>query len=187
MGNGAWQGRVDRRADALVSNMAESVRTHELPASLLSEGIAEGVVRANYCGVACQIRMDWFEPHQGIVDLKTCDDLTWFEADARRFGYGHQVAFYRAVLRRCSASPCRCTSSPSRSESRIARACGRSRTIRSPPRSEKTKQRSSDSSGVRRPAYGPQATRSAASSTMSARSRQQDQSQASAEAQRKVL
>ncbi|MCA9267840.1 MAG: PD-(D/E)XK nuclease-like domain-containing protein, partial [Planctomycetales bacterium] len=45
----------------------------------------------------CQIRMDWFDPHQGIVDLKTCDDLTWFEADARRFGYGHQVAFYRAV------------------------------------------------------------------------------------------
>ncbi len=83
---------------ALVSNMAESVRTHELAASLLSEGVAEGVVRANYCGVACQIRMDWFEPHQGIVDLKTCDDLTWFEADARRFGYGHQVAFYRAVL-----------------------------------------------------------------------------------------
>ena len=73
------------------------IRTHELAASLLSEGVAEGVVRANYCGVACQIRMDWFEPHQGIVHLKTCDELTWFEADARRFGYGHQVAFYRAV------------------------------------------------------------------------------------------
>ncbi len=42
--------------------------------------------------------MDWFEPHHGIVDLKTCDDLTWFEADARRFGYAHQLAFYRAVL-----------------------------------------------------------------------------------------
>ena len=46
----------------------------------------------------CQIRMDWFDPHQGIVDLKTCDDLTWFEADARRFGYVHQLAFYQAVL-----------------------------------------------------------------------------------------
>ena len=37
-------------------------------------------------------------PHRGIVDFKTCDDLTWFEADARRYGYAHQLAFYRAVL-----------------------------------------------------------------------------------------
>jgi len=32
------------------------------------------------------------------VDLKTCDDLTYFEADARRYGYAYQVAFYRSVL-----------------------------------------------------------------------------------------
>ena len=32
------------------------------------------------------------------MDLKTCDDLTWFEADARKLGYLHQMAFYRAVL-----------------------------------------------------------------------------------------
>ena len=68
------------------------------PCDLLSEGIAEGVVRREYRGVPCQIRMDWFDPHRGIVDLKTCDDLTWFEADARRYGYAHQLAFYRAVL-----------------------------------------------------------------------------------------
>ena len=83
---------------ALVNFMAASVRGHELASQLLAEGVAEGVVRTDYCGLPCQIRMDWFDPHQGIVDLKTCDDLTWFEADARRFGYGHQVAFYRAVL-----------------------------------------------------------------------------------------
>lgn len=34
-----------------------------------------------------------------IYNLKTCDDLTWFEADARRFGYIGQLAFYRAILR----------------------------------------------------------------------------------------
>jgi hypothetical protein len=34
------------------------------------------------------------------VDLKTCDDLTWFEADSRRYGYAHQLAFYRAVLKK---------------------------------------------------------------------------------------
>jgi hypothetical protein len=84
----------------LVLHMANSVKVHALAQRLLAEGVPEGVVRTDYCGVACQIRMDWFDPHQGIVDLKTCDDLTWFEADARRFGYGHQVAFYRAVLAR---------------------------------------------------------------------------------------
>ena len=83
---------------ALVQIMADNVRAHELASSLLADGVPEGVVRAEYRGLPCQIRMDWFDPHQGIVDLKTCDDLTWFEADARRYGYGHQLAFYRAVL-----------------------------------------------------------------------------------------
>ncbi len=82
----------------LVARMNESVRMHAVAMGLLEYGQAEGVVRADYCGMPCQIRMDWFEPQQGIVDLKTCDDLTWFEADARRFGYAHQLAFYRAVL-----------------------------------------------------------------------------------------
>ena len=82
----------------LVARMNEAVRTHEVAMGLLADGVPEGVVRADYCGVPCQIRMDWFEPHRGIVDLKTCDDLTWFEADARRYGYVHQLAFYRAVL-----------------------------------------------------------------------------------------
>lgn len=82
----------------LIENMAEGVRGNGLAIDLLSEGIPEGVVRAEYCGIPCQIRMDFFDPHRGIVDLKTCDDLTWFEADARRFGYAHQMAFYRAVL-----------------------------------------------------------------------------------------
>lgn len=82
----------------LVERMAEGVRGHGLARDLLSEGTPEGVVRAEYCQMPCQIRMDWFDPHRGIVDLKTCDDLDWFEADARRYGYTHQVAFYRAVL-----------------------------------------------------------------------------------------
>ena len=82
----------------LVENMADGVRANGMAVDLLSEGIAEGVVRCEYRGVPCQIRMDWFDPHRGIADLKTCDDLTWFEADARRYGYAHQLAFYRAVL-----------------------------------------------------------------------------------------
>jgi hypothetical protein len=83
----------------LVENMADGVRANGMAIDLLSEGIPEGVVRTDYCGMPCQIRMDWFDPHKAVLDLKTCDDLGYFEADARRYGYVHQLAFYRAVLR----------------------------------------------------------------------------------------
>ena len=82
----------------LIEKMASGVGMNAEAVDLLLDGQAEGVVRAEYCGVPCQIRIDWLNPHEGIVDLKTCDDLTWFEADARRFGYHRQLAFYRAVL-----------------------------------------------------------------------------------------
>jgi hypothetical protein len=78
---------------SLVTNMAASVRLHPEASQLLAAGEPEGVVRADYCGLPCQIRMDWFESHTGILDLKTCDDLGWFEADARRYGYAYQAAF----------------------------------------------------------------------------------------------
>lgn len=83
---------------SLVTSMAASVKQHAQAQELLMHGIAEGVVRTLYRAVFVQMRMDWFDPYQGIVDLKTCDDLTWFEADARRYGYVYQMAFYRAVL-----------------------------------------------------------------------------------------
>jgi len=81
-----------------IENMAESVEQHELAEELLRDGIPEAVVRADYCQMPCQVRMDWFDPHAGLVEIKTCDDLDWFESDARRYGYVHQVAFYQAVL-----------------------------------------------------------------------------------------
>ena len=82
----------------LIEQMAAGVGMNDEAVALLLYGRAEGVARAEYCGTPCQIRVDWLHPHRGIVDLKTCDDLTWFEADARRYGYHRQVAFYRAVL-----------------------------------------------------------------------------------------
>jgi len=88
----------------LLEHMADGVVAHDIAMSLLAKGVAEGVVRAEYGGLACQIRMDWLHPDRGIVDLKTCDDLTWFEADARRFGYAYQLAFYRAVLARATGA-----------------------------------------------------------------------------------
>ena len=82
----------------LVLRMHLGIARSELAVKLLADGIPEGVVRSEYGGADCQIRMDWLSPQHGIVDLKTCDDLAWFESDARRHGYVHQQAFYRAVL-----------------------------------------------------------------------------------------
>lgn len=84
---------------ALIEELAAGVGANPEAVDLIVEGVAEGVVRAEY-GVPSQIRLDWLNPHRGIVDLKTCDDLTWFEADAKRYGYVYQMAFYRAVLAR---------------------------------------------------------------------------------------
>lgn len=82
----------------LIEHMASGVAMNNEAVDLLLYGRSEGVVRAKYCNTPCQIRIDWVHPHRGIVDFKTCDDLTWFEADARRYGYHRQTAFYRAVL-----------------------------------------------------------------------------------------
>jgi len=82
----------------LIASMAASVAAHPVAAEILADGIPEGVVRVEYCGLPCQARLDFFNPERGIVDLKTCDDLTWFEADARRFGYANQFSFYQALV-----------------------------------------------------------------------------------------
>ena len=89
---------LDDEQAALIKSMYAAVRAHEHAALLLADGIAEGVVRAEYCGIPCQARLDWLNPARGIVDLKTCDNLDWLETDARSFGYAHQMAFYRSVL-----------------------------------------------------------------------------------------
>jgi hypothetical protein len=84
---------------AAIEQMARGVAMNDSAVELISNGIAEGVVRIDYCGLPSQIRIDWFHPRRGIVDLKTCDDLTYFETDARRYKYPSQLAFYQAVLR----------------------------------------------------------------------------------------
>jgi hypothetical protein len=82
-----------------VIRMADAVATHPEAQALLSTGEPEAVVRIDYCGSPSQIRMDWWRSDSPrFVDLKTCDDLDWFEADARRFGYLHQMAFYAGVI-----------------------------------------------------------------------------------------
>jgi len=82
---------------AMVERLHTAVRNHAHACELLSDGVAEGVVRAEYVGTPCQARLDWLNPDRGLIDLKTCDALDWFEMEARGFGYLHQMAFYRAL------------------------------------------------------------------------------------------
>ena len=96
----AQQGKpvLDVEQAALVEMLAESVQSHEHASHLLSQGIPEAVVRTTYREVPCQARLDWLNPREGIVDLKTCDSLDLFEYDVRAYGYAYQLAFYRALL-----------------------------------------------------------------------------------------
>lgn len=82
----------------LIEQLYASVSSHPVASELLSDGVPEGVVRCDYRGLACQARFDWLNPTQGLVDLKTCDHLRWLQADAKTFGYIHQLAFYRSIL-----------------------------------------------------------------------------------------
>ena len=116
---------VSPRDFGFIVKLQKSVWLHDAASALLDDGVSEATVRAEYRGVPCQIRMDWFSREYGLVDLKTCDSLKWFEAECRRkrseadsliaaiaaalgakrrrvcrrFGYLYQMAFYRAVLR----------------------------------------------------------------------------------------
>lgn len=85
---------------ALLEQMRAGVREHLFARELLRDGVAEGVVRAEYCGAPCQARIDWINPvdGRGIVDLKTCESLDGFERDVHRYGYVHQMAFYRELV-----------------------------------------------------------------------------------------
>ena len=76
---------------ALVTSMAVSVEAHPVAYELLADGLAEGVVRADYRSRPCQARLDFFNPQHGIIDLKTCDDLTWFEADGAVRLFAHRI------------------------------------------------------------------------------------------------
>ena len=82
----------------LIENLASGVSMNSEAVDLLLYGRAEGVVRATYCDAPCQIRIDWLHPHRGIVDLKTCKDLSEFESKAVEYRYFNQLAFYRSVL-----------------------------------------------------------------------------------------
>jgi len=96
----AVQGRpvVSEDTAALCEQLTTAVHAHEEALALLADGQPEGVIRTVISGMPVQSRLDWLNPTRGLIDLKTIDNLDWFETEARSFGYAHQMAFYRALI-----------------------------------------------------------------------------------------
>lgn len=91
-----------------MTKLQSAVWLHPIAGELLDGGWAEGMVRTTYNGEPVQIRIDYFNPNYrdeltgregAIIDIKTYESIDFFEADARRYGYLHQLAFYREVMR----------------------------------------------------------------------------------------
>ena len=87
--------------------LQSAVYLHPIATRLLQDGWAEGTVRTQMAGENVQIRIDYFNPNFGddltgekgaIVDLKTCDNIDYFESDAKRYGYLRQAGFYTEAL-----------------------------------------------------------------------------------------
>lgn len=79
--------------------MGNSVWAHRDAKKLLERGWPELVVRTIYGSHNSQGRIDWISPRHGIVDLKTCENLTFFPNDIERFDYLPQLAYYRELVR----------------------------------------------------------------------------------------
>lgn len=83
---------------AKIKNMYGGFLQNGEAAKLISDGRAEGVIRTMLCGFNCQIRVDWLNIYNGIVDLKTTRSLDTFIEDAKDFSYLKQLAFYHEVI-----------------------------------------------------------------------------------------
>ncbi|MCX7935559.1 MAG: PD-(D/E)XK nuclease-like domain-containing protein [Planctomycetota bacterium] len=89
---------IGREEMTTLENMLRAVAEHECAQKLLCDGgFVEAVVRAEYCGIPCQARIDLLAGSR-LVELKTCEDLDWFEHDLRKYGYIHQLAFYTKLI-----------------------------------------------------------------------------------------
>src|SRR5574344_67936 len=96
-----------------MSKLQSAFWLHPVAGELLSDGWAEGTVRTTCNGEPVQIRIDYFNPNfvnpltgaaGAIVDIKACEAIVFVESDARRYGYLHQLAFYREAMRIASGA-----------------------------------------------------------------------------------
>lgn len=93
----------------ILKAMNLAVLQHSCAANFLHFGWPELVMRGLLHGVHCQSRMDWLTHDETgahvIVDLKTTDDISWFNRDAQRYGYLNQFAFYRDIFESVTGKP----------------------------------------------------------------------------------
>jgi len=82
----------------LLKMMSASIMSHPIAKKMFSAGVSEHVVRAELHGVKCQIRIDYYTPDRGIIDLKSCDNLDAFGYSIGKYGYPTSGAFYRKVF-----------------------------------------------------------------------------------------
>lgn len=87
--------------------MQSALFAHGEAAALLTGGWPERSAAADIAGVPCRTRFDWLRPDGIVVDLKSTVDIGRFEADARRFGYLNQFAFYREAAKAAGAGELR--------------------------------------------------------------------------------
>lgn len=88
---------ITKEMGQAVEAMATSVWKHADASRVLSGGSSEVHLEADYFGVKAHGWLDYYVPRLRVVDFKTCHDIDSFETDARRYGYAHQVSFYREL------------------------------------------------------------------------------------------
>lgn len=93
-------GRIVLGADAwgLAESAQGAIVGHPIASNLLNGALKEIELHAEIAGLPCMGRLDALNiDKKEVVDLKTCADIDAFEADARRYHYAHQLAFYRQL------------------------------------------------------------------------------------------
>jgi len=63
----------------------------------IKNGLCERTIKAKYEGIDCHIRIDCFNPHHGIIDLKKTRSASGFLRDADKFGYWISAGFYSKI------------------------------------------------------------------------------------------
>lgn len=81
----------------MIEQIDFSVRAHPHANNLLSDGVAQGVVRTEYRGLSCQTRIDWLSSQHGIVSVVLRSNFIWPESHLRN-GVVHRLAFQRGLI-----------------------------------------------------------------------------------------
>jgi hypothetical protein len=76
----------------------ELVKENDFAKQVIEESEIEQVLRVNYEGINCQIRIDAYYHLRGIYDLKKTRKMSTFLRDADKYGYWIQAGFYSKIF-----------------------------------------------------------------------------------------